>query len=66
MQSVQAVKSYVGEDDANIADKIVQQYIPLFLLCPVCVQPDAALHQGVLAHEHHTVLTQTLQSNDRV
>ena len=63
---MQAAETYIGEDDANIAHKVVQQYIPLFLLCPVCVQPNAALHQGVLAHEHHTVLTQTLQSNDDV
>ncbi len=58
---MQAAGAYICEDDANIANKVVQQHIPLLLLGPLCIQPDAALHQGVLSHEHHTVLAQTLQ-----
>jgi len=54
--------AYICEDNADIANKVVQQHIPLLLLGPVCIQPDAALHQGVLSHEHHTVLAQTLQA----
>lgn len=52
--------TYSGEDDANIAHKVVQQDIPFVLLLLLCIHLDATLHHGVLAHEHNTVLTQTL------
>ena len=58
--SLPAANAYVGENDTNIANKHIQQHVPLLLLGSLSVQPDAPLHQGVLAHENHTVLTQTL------
>lgn len=61
----EAAHAYIGEDDANIADKIVQQNSPLLLLGPLYIQLNAALHQGVLTHEHHTVLAQTPHQHPR-
>ena len=52
--------TYSGENDANIAHKVVQQDIPFVILLLLCIHLDAALHHGVFAHEHNTVLTQTL------
>lgn len=53
--------TYSCEDDADVANKLLCQRIPLLLASPLHVQPDAPSHQCVLAHKDNTVLTQTLQ-----
>lgn len=54
--------TYSSEDNSNIAHKVVQQDIPFVILFLLYIHPDATLHHGILAHEHNTVLTQTLPS----
>lgn len=52
----------LGEDEANIANQLVQQGWPLVITSLLAVQADRPLHHGVLAHEHNAVthVTETL------
>lgn len=51
----------LGEDDAHVADQVLQQDGPLLVTGLLHVQPDGALHHGVLAHQHHRFGAQALR-----
>jgi hypothetical protein len=59
--SLDIVQVAVGEDDADVADQLVQDDSPLVVAGGLAVQADGALHHGVLAHEDDSARAQTLQ-----
>ncbi len=52
----------LGEDEADIADQVIQQGRPLVISGFLTVEADGPLHHGVLAHQHNAVahIAQTL------
>jgi hypothetical protein len=54
------VEVALGEKDAHVANHVVQQLQPLVVASALAVQADAATHHGVLAHQNHRMLADSL------